>query len=428
MSQYLENKIANFLLQHYGEEHFTPGLDRISLALQEPLKIIKQYQAQKKLKIIIIAGTNGKGETTYELEKLLNEKGQKTARWISPHILSVAERISFNSKDIDLLKLEEMVKRAHQLVLCHHYHLSFYEFLFFVFCLEVRERIDQLDVLLLEVGLGGRLDAVNIFDADLVGLPSISRDHENILGKGYKNILREKMGVVRKNSVLISCLELQYCRELVEQYELPYAWDLFALKIVAPSDDYTCRNKKLALALFVQSQNKTLEIGATFLKKEIATRYQAGNRFPLGAKGRFEKVTGNERCFIFIGAHNIDGMRKMAAHSLLQQSGIDYIWCSFSKRPKKEILLSLRILQNMMGQGKSVPLYLSPFIHPKAEKEETLAEVCLEIQDCGHQEIYFRPDKKELLFEFKKGSTILVTGSYYFVGEIQKILLSQSQS
>ena len=417
----LENEINNFLLLTFGHEQFSPGLERISRVLTAEIAVIKKAQKNKQIKIITIAGTNGKGETIYELQKLLTENGKKTARWISPHIFSIGERINFGGEDISLLKLKEEIDAAIVALLLKNEQLSYYEFLFFIFCRLCASRIFELDYILLEVGLGGRLDAVNIFDADLVGLTSISRDHQNILGIGYSKILREKMGVVRRHAILISSLELKFLREEIADNGQLHWFDLFASGITLLNDDYTTRNKKLAMALFLLCQQGCILKKDHFVEA-LAFKLKDFDFLPSGFKGRFEKVTWQGRCFIFIGAHNIDGIRKMAAHSLILKSRIDYIWCSFSKREKEEIKNSLYILK------KIAPTYVTPFSHFKASTASDLVGICSDINNGKEKKegnthpLFFADDIFATLLAFEKNKIILLCGSYYFIGEVQKII------
>lgn len=412
----LEEEINDLLFKYFGREEFNAGLERISKSLAGEIEIIKLAQKENKLKIITIAGTNGKGETTYELEAILRKNEKRVARWISPHILSISERINFNGEDISLKELKTAILEGLGDVQKYSYQLSYYEFLFFIFCRLIVKNISTLDCLILEVGLGGRLDAVNIFDADCVGLTSISRDHENILGIGYSNILSEKMGVTRPFGILISSLELSYLREQISTHYQVNCFDLFSLGITKIKDDFTTRNKKLAMALFICVNNQCHMDEKLFLS-ELGNHLEKMDFTPKGFKGRFEKVTWEDRCFIFIGAHNIDGIRKMANHPIILKSRIDYIWCSFSKRLKKEMINSLSVFMGL------APTIVTPFTHFKASSALELQEVCADIKnDQIKYPLFFEDDIFATLSLFEKNKTIVVTGSYYFIGEVQKII------
>ncbi len=162
-------------------------LERI-LSVYEKLDIPKVAK-----KIITVAGTNGKGSTVSFLESILCKNNLKVGTFTSPHILKYNERIKINGKDIDdesLLNVFELIdeKRGNTT-------LTYFEFAtlsaFYLF-----SKAD-LDVAVLEVGLGGRLDATNIIDSDISIITSIGIDHTEFLGDTIDSIALEKAGVMR---------------------------------------------------------------------------------------------------------------------------------------------------------------------------------------------------------------------------------------
>jgi dihydrofolate synthase/folylpolyglutamate synthase len=162
-------------------------LERI-LSVYEKLDIPKVAK-----KIITVAGTNGKGSTVSFLESILCKNNLKVGTFTSPHILKYNERIKINGKDIDdesLLNVFELIdeKRGNTT-------LTYFEFAtlsaFYLFSKA------ELDVAVLEVGLGGRLDATNIIDSDISIITSIGIDHTEFLGDTIDSIALEKAGVMR---------------------------------------------------------------------------------------------------------------------------------------------------------------------------------------------------------------------------------------
>src|SRR3989344_5917430 len=146
-------ELLDWLLTHYGQEHMRPGLDRIEKALK---KILPEFH---QTKIVIIAGTNGKGETTLRLAKHLESHSHCV--WTSPHIERLTERFRSERGEIELDELKSVIQECHETVLSEKLELSFYEFLFFVFCKWASK--NPPEYLLLEGGLGGKPDAVNAF-------------------------------------------------------------------------------------------------------------------------------------------------------------------------------------------------------------------------------------------------------------------------
>ena len=154
-------------------------------------KKLKINQIAKK--VIIVAGTNGKGSTVALLESILHEKGYKIGSFTSPHMMEYNERIRINKKEIETNKVLEAFE------FINHYRgkttLTYFEFAtltaFYIF-----HQLD-LDFAILEVGLGGRLDATNIIDSDISIITSIGIDHVEFLGSTVDSIALEKAGVMR---------------------------------------------------------------------------------------------------------------------------------------------------------------------------------------------------------------------------------------
>ena len=311
-------------------------------------------------KVITVGGTNGKGETCFFLESLLLEEGLATALWTSPHVVALTERIRFGGVESSVEELVAPFERIKK----EAAHLSYYEFLFALFCECLGQR-DHLDVVILEVGLGGRLDAVNVFDADLAALASLSRDHTEILGPRMRDILREKFGIAREGAPMITALESAYLREeafrLAQEGNVPWV-DLFGMGLLQRGDHFRRRNYLLAHAL-----RETILSGHLPDKRHLSSkRAEAINR-AWEAPGRFQEVTIGGKRFILIGAHNLDGLRKLL-HFWEEAYGNEAeemdLLLAFSKRPTREVahcLRSLDISPRFWGMT-----YATVFDHPKA--------------------------------------------------------------
>lgn len=144
-------------------------------------------------KIITVGGTNGKGSCVVFLEAILLAAGYKTGAFISPHILRYNERIRLNGKDIDdatLCQIFAQIDKVRADIV-----LSYFEFSTLAALAIFKKK--KVDVLILEVGLGGSYDAVNILDADIAIITTISLDHTKILGNTREAIGREKAGIMR---------------------------------------------------------------------------------------------------------------------------------------------------------------------------------------------------------------------------------------
>lgn len=406
-----------WLVEKIGLEQFKGGFERIFQLLRPTAELI-----QKKTTVVTIAGTNGKGQTSFDLYELLKNSGKKVAVWTSPHILNISERFGFSEDPIDDQYLLKKFQQSEDLL---DKDLSYYEFLFVIFCRELLHR--DLDVVILEVGLGGRLDAVNIFDADLAAIVSISLDHQAILGETTRQILQEKWGIARKSQKIFSSLEDAELRMAAKELnaETQADWlDLFDLNLMHCDDSYSIRNRLLALTLWSWLERKQM-----FSASELAIELKQ-QTFSL-SKGRQEVMTIRGRRFIFIGAHNVDGLTKMMLELEQKKDFFDQVWFSFSTRPLSEIRDCLAVLLKHRERAGEWSFF--EFDHPKAFRPQSLEQMDRTlwekwILDLTKKRVHSISITDHLSgggVDEKKAQpqSILVTGSYYFISNVQKALL-----
>jgi dihydrofolate synthase / folylpolyglutamate synthase len=300
-------------------EVFTPmdvnDLRKIFLPLIDKINKIKPF-------IITVVGTNGKGETARNLERISLSIPDmlSSAMWTSPHIKDFAERFSFNGQLSEDESLRNSLSYFLKLYPQNSCNLSFYELSFWIFCHQAI--VNNSDILILEVGLGGRLDAVNLFDANVTILTSISRDHTEILGKKYKHIVFEKLGVLRKASALVYSVRSKYVKKLVEEATSNVgSSEVF---FISPDDKkYICyKERNWVLA------SKGFEL-LTGIKKHIP--YDA-SWVSLG-RGNSMKWRGHR--LIFYNSHNLDAHREFLKNKINKEN--QFLILFFSQRVEREI-------------------------------------------------------------------------------------------
>ena len=389
-----------------GHERFRPYLESINSVLS---KIVSRWKS-KEIKIVTIGGTNGKGETAMSLEYYCQQNGLKTALWTSPHILSVTERMKYDGMNISWVELQELSQKYWKLTA----ELSFYEFLFALFCLWVDTK--SVDVVILEVGLGGRYDAVNIFDADISALTSIDLDHQEFLGDTKEKILSEKYPISRPGKPLYTTINDKNLRGHIQSWadrdEVQWL-DLFERGWVNSEQCYSQRNRILAATLFKRLSNeKDLDI------KQIVKLSQ----LELSLKARFELMTDGNNQFIFIGAHNAEGIREMV-HTFRQKGdSFNQVWMSFSKRSQEDLESCFKLMtQSHLFYER---LNLCTFNHQKACAKSDLEFLAKENNGNKAIQIFDEDGWKRILLSSEGKS--LVTGSYYFISAIQRFLYSRS--
>jgi len=154
---------------------------------------------QNQYKTIHIGGTNGKGSTSHMLAAILQTAGYKTGLYTSPHLKDFRERIRVNGKMVSKSFVTNFVQQQQQLI--EEIEPSFFEVtVAMAFSYFAQEKVD---VAIIEVGLGGRLDSTNIIQPDLSVITNISLDHTNMLGNTFAEIAFEKAGIIKQNTPII---------------------------------------------------------------------------------------------------------------------------------------------------------------------------------------------------------------------------------
>jgi dihydrofolate synthase / folylpolyglutamate synthase len=189
--QYLYDRLPVF--HHVGSSAYKPGLDntiQLMNALENP---------HKRFRSIHIAGTNGKGSVSNMLSSVLQEEGYKVGLYTSPHLVDFGERIRVNGKMIEQQYVIDFV--ATQQSVFDRIEPSFFEatmamaFNYFADC--------DVDIAIIEVGLGGRLDSTNIISPILSVITNISFDHVGFLGNTLAKIAHEKAGIIKSNTPVV---------------------------------------------------------------------------------------------------------------------------------------------------------------------------------------------------------------------------------
>lgn len=192
-----------------GELYTAPGQPRRKFELDEMRLLAAALgHPEQKFPSILVAGTNGKGSTSATLSSILQSAGYRTGLYTSPHLARINERIRIGGEEISdddfaryYFQIDDCARRLVSEGRLHS-HPSFFETMTALAFLTFAEK--QVDLAVLEVGMGGRLDATNIVEPLLSVITDISLDHMEWLGSTIGAIAREKAGILRKNGVLVT--------------------------------------------------------------------------------------------------------------------------------------------------------------------------------------------------------------------------------
>ncbi len=297
------------------------GLGRISLLLE------RLGDPHKNLKFVHVAGTNGKGSTTTFIANVLTAAGYRTGRYISPYVLEFNERISVDGVSISDEELQELIDEIRPVVDAMEDDVTEFELITAAaLCYYVKK---ACDVVVLEVGLGGRFDATNVIPAPLCCvLTKISYDHMQYLGNTLPEIAFEKCGIIKEGSAVISYpfqfdgaaeVIANICRDKNVPLILPNLEHLQIIKsdIDGSLIDYRGRTMTVPLAGRHQIYNAVTAMAAL---EYLATEQDFTISLTHIAKGlkntffpaRLE-ILRREPLVILDSAHNEDGMRTLCA-------------------------------------------------------------------------------------------------------------------
>src|SRR5579862_2741274 len=163
---------------------------------------------ERKFPGILIAGTNGKGSTAATLASILQASGLRTGLYTSPHLVRIKERIRINGSEIsddDFALLHDVVDRTAERLVEEGelpWHPSFFEMLTAIAFEHFAQ--NKVEMAVLEVGMGGRLDATNVVEPRVSVITDISLDHQKFLGDTVAEIAREKAGIIRAGGVVVT--------------------------------------------------------------------------------------------------------------------------------------------------------------------------------------------------------------------------------
>lgn len=171
-----------------------PGLSRVRALLAAV------GDPQKRYRIVHVGGTNGKGSTATLVASILSEHGLVTGLYTSPHVVDFTERFSIDGRAIARSRVTELVLRLRPAA--EEVEATFFEIVTAAAALYFAE--EDVDLVVAEVGLGGRLDATNVFDSSLSVITSVAIDHAEVLGGDIAGIAAEKAGIIRPGGSVVS--------------------------------------------------------------------------------------------------------------------------------------------------------------------------------------------------------------------------------
>lgn len=403
---------------------------------------------EQSLKTIHVAGTNGKGSVCMTLLTLLSGAGYRVGLYTSPHLTSVRERFRINDSFISEEKFAELATRIHDIL--GEEKITYFEFTTALAFLWFAE--NDLDLIILETGLGGRLDATNIIHPLVSVITNVSMDHEAYLGNTIAAVAREKAGIVKAGVPVVSAVKagagleelLSVCNARDAEFFLfgdsftavsgedgSWKWDgEGGLSAASYGDlrcsmkgDYQIENASLALAVVELLKNKGFLISESQIREGL-TKVKWPGRLEYFS---LDRTTGKELqsseaadavSYLLDGAHNPAGVE-----SLLQTLNSE---CSY----KKLILVWGAMVDKDLEKTLAPMAPLADIIiltKPKGERSAEPELLLSNVPDHLQERCELHGNVEEAIREAEryagKDDLILVAGSLYLVGAARQLLL-----
>ena len=393
------------MYQKVGGSAYRPGLERI-LAMDTHLE-----HPHRTFKSIHVAGTNGKGSTSHILASVLQSAGYKVGLYTSPHLLDFRERIKVNGQLITEKNVIQFIER--HAAYFESEQISFFEMTVGMAFSHFRER--QVDYAIVEVGLGGRLDATNIIMPVLSVITNIGLDHTEFLGTTRTQIAKEKAGIIKSGIPVVVGQKDKETQKVFEEIALKQSAKLTFVKVQNQHWEtdlngvYQAQNIQTALtALACLDVHKidlnTLKQG---LKNVISNT---------GLLGRWQIISDLPQLILDVG-HNKEGLSFLATE--LQKLAFDHLHLimGFVKGKKVVDLISLF--------PSEASFYLSS---PRIDRAIPLSTLKAELTGSS-KNIYFSPTVIDALNKARSSANendlILVCGSTFVVAEVLSFIKNQ---
>ena len=413
----------------YGKKEGTRNMERLMARFGDP---------QESIPVIHVAGTNGKGSCCAMLSQILKESGYKVGMYTSPHLVEYTERIQIDGKQIakeDFVQIGLEVKEAAEAIAAEgENHATFFELITAIGFIYFARK--QADVLVLETGVGGRLDATNVVkNPELCIITSISLDHTKVLGNTLTQIAGEKAGIIRPGASVVLSENPPEVQAVVkaEAGKRGCAYCYSGNVVADPKGHYHTENfsyDQLETALIgdYQVQNVSAVLCAVDILQRDGWRITE-EALRLGLKkthwpGRMERCEFRGRPVLLDGAHNPGGAQMLADY-LVKHYAPGSCNLVFSALAKKDVNGILSPLQQCPAIGQAIFTCIDG-----EDQMEFLAGLWSEgRQATDHPAADNRTEciaspKQALQTAVNQQGVVLTVcaGSLYLVGEIEAIL------
>ena len=376
--------------------------------------------------IIHVTGTNGKGSTIAFMRELFVAHGKKVGTFTSPHIVSIHDRICINGQPIaeeDFVRIANQVKVMEKILLETHDQLFFFELLTLIALLYFKEQ--GVDLVLLEVGIGGLLDTTNVVTGEIAVITSIGLDHQETLGDSLEEIAEQKAGIFKAGKKAV-------------------------IAKLAPEAELVCQNtaRELAVELYQAGRDFTLNAG------DFSSKLASFSQLEIGLEGAYQQENAALalETFLLFMASREEGVEEELVRQALQETH----WAGRLERIRPQIYLDgahnlpaltrlVEFIQGKIQQGYQVRIlfgalkrkdyqgmlgYLSKQL-PQVELKVTGFDYQGSLEESDVSGYKLVDSYRDFISEFEENpndqNLLFVTGSLYFISEVRGSLVGSDE-
>ena len=381
---------------------------------------------EKTYPIIHVTGTNGKGSTIAFMRELFVVHGKKVGTFTSPHIISIHDRICINGQPIadeDFIRIANQVKEMEKTLLETHDHLSFFELLTLIALLYFKEQ--EVDLVLLEVGIGGLLDTTNVVTGEIAVITSIGLDHQETLGESLEEIAGQKAGIFKSGKKAV-------------------------IAKLSPEAELVCQSKarELDVDLYQTGQDFTLKAG------DFSSSLASFSQLEIGLEGIYQQENAALalQTFLLFMASREEGVEEELVRQALKETH----WAGRLERIRPHIYLDgahnlpalsrlVEFIQEKIQQGFQVQILFGALKRKDYQGmlgylTEQLPQVELKVTGFDYQGSLEESDVsgyklvdsyRDFIREFEEMANdqdlLFVTGSLYFISEVRAGLVGKRE-
>lgn len=395
------------------ESHIKPGSYRLQNLLNS-----NYFNALSFAPVILVGGTNGKGSTCAFLESIFRNSGLKTGLYTSPHLVSVSERIRIAGKPIFEKEILDTIHKLDTNKIFPLHDFTFFELMTAAAFMLFQEK--KVDIILCEVGLGGRYDSTNVINPTISVLTGVSLDHTHILGKKVAQIAADKSYIARRNKPFVvnaglsvqaltgvsKTVKLIGCNMILTSQKLnPFLEEIFLENQIHKSK-INLRTALTVLDCILSGDFDFKSVLTSFnIRKGIQQTFWPG---------RFDVRTIQNRTVIFDCAHNPGGIKfflQQYVNSVFANRKFDLVFASMQDKDWKKNLQSLvpfsQSIEIVPFANERAQNSCSIFAYLKKHFPESKVQLGTQLNDSVHK-----------VLKCTSTNPVLVIGSIAFVGAV----------